>query len=173
MTTFKVGDAIVHPVRGAGIVVRLMKWPRHGDNKTYYRVELLTPPGTSLMIPTSAVEALGLRHAIPQSKLGKVWRVLRVGPEKLPDDHKERYKLLEDKFHTGDILQVAEAVRDMNWRQRRQRRLTTKGKQLYEKGMNILAGEIAATRDVGLDDAQAQVREKLREIQDEEGEFGT
>lgn len=166
MTTFKAGDAIIHPVRGAGIVVRLMKRQWRGNNETYYRVELLAQPGTSLMVPASAVEALGLRHAIPQSKLKKVWRVLCAAPEKLPDDHKERYELLENKFHTGNIFQVAEAVRDLDWRQCHRGKLTMKGKQLYEQGMNILAGEIAVVRGVDLDNVQAQVREKLRLIQD-------
>ena len=164
MTTFETGDAIVHPARGAGVVVRLMKRQWHGNNEMYYKVELLAQPGTSLLIPTSAVETLGLRHAIPQSKLKKVWRVLRADPEKLPDDHKERYGVLDDKLHTGDIFQVAEVVRDMTWRQQRKGRLTTVGKRRYKEGINMLAGEIAAVQGVELNNAEAQIHARLEEI---------
>lgn len=160
---FKVGDAIIHPVRGAGVVVRVEKRQWHGNSNLYYRIKLLGQPGTRLMIPVSAAETLGLRRVIPQSELKKVWRVLCAAPRTLPADHKERYKLLDDRLHAGDVFQVAEVVRDMNWRQQREGNLTTMGKQRYEEGMKILAGEIAAVQGIDLDDAEAQVRAKLRE----------
>ncbi len=160
---FKAGDAIIHPVRGAGVVVRVEERQWRGSSDLYYRIKLLGQPGTKLMIPIGAAETLGLRRVIPRSKLGKVWRVLRAIPRTLPDDHKKRYELLEDKLHTGDVFQVAEVVRDMAWRQQRKGRLTTTGKRRYEEGMRILAGEIAAVQGVDLDDAEAQVSTTLRE----------
>jgi CarD family transcriptional regulator len=165
MTMFKVGDAIIHPVRGAGIVVRVEERQWRGRSEMYYKVELLSQPGTNLMVPTNAAQTLGLRHAIPQSKLNKVWRVLRATPKELPGDHKKRYALLDDKLHTGDVFQVAEVVRDMAWRKKQEGRLTTVGKRRYEEGMRILTGEIAVAQDIDLGDAEAQVREKLMEIQ--------
>jgi len=160
---FKAGDAIIHPVRGAGVVVRVEERRWRGNSALYYRIKLLGQPGTRLLVPISATETLGLRRAIPWSKLNEVWRVLRAAPKKLPADHKERYKLLGDKLHTGDIFQVAEVVRDMAWRQQRESRLTTTGKRRYKEGMRILAGEIAAVQGVDLDDAEAQVSATLRE----------
>jgi len=160
---FEAGDAIIHPVRGAGVVVRVEERRWRESDDLYYRIELLGQPGTTLMIPTGVAETMGLRRTIPQSELKKVWRALSAAPETLPADHKERYKLLEDKLHAGDVFQVAEAVRDMAWRQQREGHLTTIGKKRYEEGMKILAGEIAAVQGIDLDDAEAQVRAKLRE----------
>jgi CarD family transcriptional regulator len=160
---FKAGDAIVHPIHGAGVVERVEERQWHGSNNLYYRIKLLGQPGTKLMVPTYAVETLGLRRAIPQSKLKQVWRVLCAAPKRLPTDHKERYKLLDDKLHAGDVFQVAEVVRDMTWRQQRQGNLTTMGKRKYEEGMRFLAGEIAAVQGVDLDDAEAQIQAKLQE----------
>jgi len=160
---FKAGDAIIHPVRGAGVVVRVEERQWRGSNDLYYRIKLLGQPGTRLMIPVCAAKTLGLRRVIPQSKLNKVWRVLRAAPRTLPADHKERCKLLDDKLHTGDVFQVAEVVRDMAWRQQRKGHLTTTGKRRYEEGMRILTGEIAAVQGVDLDDAEVQVSVTLRE----------
>jgi CarD family transcriptional regulator len=158
---FKDGDVVVHPSRGAGVVMGVEKRELRGDSDVYYRIRMMGQPGTKLMVPTDAVKELGLRRAVSQSKLKKVWRVLRADPDPLPDDHKERYQLLRDKLGTGDPFQVAEVVRDMIWRQRRKGRLNTVGKRLYEKGMRFLTGEIAAVQDIDLADAEAQVRAKL------------
>jgi CarD family transcriptional regulator len=161
---FEAGDAIVHPARGAGVVVRIEERQWHGTSGQYYRIKLLGQPGTSLMIPVGAAETIGLRPAASRSKLDHVWRVLRADPEKLPADHKARYELLNGKLYAGDVLQVAEAVRDMVWRQKQEGSLTTQGKRIYEDGMRILSGEIAASQAIDMADAETQVSEKLAEI---------
>jgi RNA polymerase-interacting CarD/CdnL/TRCF family regulator len=160
---FRAGDAIVHPVRGAGVVVRVEERPWRGDNSKYYRIRLLGQPSSSLMIPFATADTIGLRRAIPQSNLGQVWHVLRDDPGALPSNHKERYQVLESKLHAGDVLQVAEAVRDMTWRRQQEGTLTTRGKQIYEEGMMLLAGEIAASQDIELTDAKNQIQTKLSE----------
>ena len=163
MIMFKVGDAIMHPIRGAGIIVDLIKRQWHGNDKMYYKVELLSHPSSNLMIPTGTAQTLGLRHVISKSTLKKVWRVLCSVPKELPSDHKERYAALDDKMNTGDALQIAGVVRDMAGRRQQKGRLTTVGKRKYEAGINILAGEIAVVQDVDLSKAEAQIREKLIE----------
>jgi RNA polymerase-interacting CarD/CdnL/TRCF family regulator len=160
---FKAGDAIIHPIRGAGVVVRIEERQWRGSDNLYYKVKLLSQPATKLMIPVNAAETLGLRPAIPRSKLGQVWRVLHSTSGTLPADHKERYQFLEGKLHAGDVLQVAEAVRDIAWRQQQGPNLTTQDKRIYEEGITLLTGEIAATQDIPLMDAEAEVRAKLRE----------
>jgi CarD family transcriptional regulator len=159
---FKAGDTVVHPIRGAGVVVRVEERQWRGTNDKYYRIKLLGQPTSSLMVPISAAETIGLRRAVPRSELNQVWHVLCATPQALPDDHKERYQLLEDRLHAGDILQVAKVVRDMTWRRQHRSGLTTRGKRIYEESMMLLTGEIAAIQDVDLTDAEAQVRAKLK-----------
>lgn len=158
---FKTGDAVVHPIRGAGIVMSVEERKWHGGKDRYYRIRLLGHPSTKLMIPTTAARQIGLRRAISKSKLGKLWHVLHSDPRKLPGDHKERYQVLKDRLATGDVFQVAEVVRDMAWRQHRENRLTTVGKQLYKQAIRLLAGEIAVTLGVGFEDAEVEVRQRL------------
>jgi len=160
---FKQGDPVVHPVRGAGVVERLEERRWRGDDALYYRIGLLSQPSSSLMIPVGAADDIGLRAAISQSRLKKVWGVLGTSPTKLPTEHKERYELLETMLHTGDVLKVAAAVRDMAWRQQSQGKLTTRGKQIYEEGMMLLAGELAATQGIDMSDAEDQVRSRLKD----------
>jgi CarD family transcriptional regulator len=118
---------------------------------------------TSIKIPVQVAKEKGLRYAIQQSGLGQVWRVLCAVPKKLPANYKERYQLIESILRTGKILRIAEAVRDMAWRRKREGKLNTRGKRMYEKGVKLLAGEIAVAQDTDLAEAEAQVRNRLRE----------
>ena len=160
---FKTGDPIVHPIRGAGVVIRVEERQWRGSDNLYYRIKLLGQPSSSLMIPITTAETIGLRRAILQSNLSRVWRVLRAEPGILPSNHKECYQLLEEKLHAGDVLKVAAVVRDMSWRQHQEGHLTTRGKQMYEEGMMLLAGELAASQSIDLLDAESQIRDKLSE----------
>jgi CarD family transcriptional regulator len=160
---FKTGDAVVHPIRGAGVVewVEERRW--RGDNDVYYKINLLGQPGTKVMIPQYAAEEIGLRPVISRAKLKDVWGVLGDDPEKLPTDHKARYKMVEEKLHTGNVFKLAEAVRDMAWRRQEKGHLTTTGKRLYDEGVKLLAGEVAAVQGVDVMDAEVQVKTRLRE----------
>ena len=160
---FKTGDAVVHPIRGAGVVewVEERRW--RGDCDVYYKINLLGQPGTKVMIPQDAAEQIGLRPAISRAKLKDVWGVLSDDPEKLPTDHKVRYKVLEEKLHTGDVFELAEAVRDMAWRRQEKGHLTTTGRRLYDEGVKLLAGEVAAVQGVDVVDAEVQVKTRLKE----------
>ena len=159
---FTTGDAVVHPIRGAGIVERIVERTWHGNSESYYRIRLLGQSGTMLMIPTSVAEKLGLRCAISRSDMRQLWGVLLATPMNLPDKHKDLTQFLQGKLGTGDIFQVAEVVRDMAWRQWKTH-LSATAKRLYEEGIRLLVGEIAAARGIEFVDAETQVRARLRE----------
>lgn len=160
---FKVGDAVVHPVRGAGVVIGIEERQRRGDDSLYYRIELLGQPAIRLMLPVSVAEEIGLRRAVSRARLEEVWETLCGNPQTLPGDNNERYQLLREKLRGGDVFQVAEVVRDMASRQQGERGLTTVGKRLYEESLTLLAAEVAAAQDSCLTDAESQIRGMLRE----------
>jgi RNA polymerase-interacting CarD/CdnL/TRCF family regulator len=158
---FRIGDAVIHPSYGVGIVIEIKERRTLGSGKRYYSLELLGEPGTVVMVPVGAEERMGLRLPIAESQLGKVWRVLASDPNELPSDHDQRCELLNNKLCGGDVLKIAEAVRDLAWRKEEKRHLTIRGKRLYERGMALLAGELASVRGDDLQAAEYRISEAL------------
>lgn len=162
---FSMGDAIVHPTRGVGVVVNIQEREWQGSSSQYYQIELLgREPSLKLMVPIEEADELGLRLAIQQSEVDRVWRVLSSEPEDLPSNHKTRHKFLRDKLHAGDIFQVAEVLRDLTWRQKEEDHLTTRGKRIYKEALMFVAGEVAAAQGIGVAEAETQIRDKLGKI---------
>jgi RNA polymerase-interacting CarD/CdnL/TRCF family regulator len=159
---FEVGDAVVHPAQGPGVVTDIEELHRRGRDRSYYKIELTSPPRTSVMVPVSDAEEHGVREAMPASKVKRVWRTLDTAPQSLPEDFAARRAALKEKLGSGETRQVAEALRDMAWR-RRQEGLTTTERRLYRRGMNVLAGEIAATRGADLEAVKLQVGSRIHE----------
>jgi CarD family transcriptional regulator len=161
---YQVGDTIVHPHHGAGVVTEIKELRFFGKNgKRYYSIQLMSEPGTTVMVPVRNADEVGLRPPITTAKLGRVWRRLRAQPEILPSDHNERYRLVREKLHDGDILQIAEVLRDLSWKDCQGRKLTSEGKRLYDKGMRLLASEIAAAQGSDLTAAQVSISRALDE----------
>jgi CarD family transcriptional regulator len=158
---FQVGDRIVHPSYGVGTVTEIKERHTLGPGKRYYSIELLDQPETVVMVPVGAEERMGLRPPVAEAKLGRVWRVLRGDPTQLPKNHDRRCALLDEKLGSGEIVKVAEAVRDLAWRREKRRRFTIRGKRLYDRGMALLAGEVASVQESDLEDAEILISEVL------------
>ena len=161
---FKVGDTLVHPSYGAGIVTNIRDLQYLGnERKRYYSIQLLVEPETLVMVPLRNEDKVGLRPTLPQSRLSRVWQILRSQPRKLPSDHNERYAMLKEEIQTGSAFRIAEVLRDLTWRRDEKRRLTTRGKRLYDRSLEFLAGEIAAAEGEEVDAAEAQISGTLSE----------
>lgn len=158
---FKTGDAVIHPANGAGIVVGLAKVPMQDHDRQYYKIEILGKMKTTVLVPVDSAEKLGLRYAITRIELDELWRVLSTPPGDLPDDNKKRYKALEDKLKTREILKLAEIVRDLEWRRFQRDRLNTPGKRIYDKAIRLLAGEVAIARGEEIEAAQVHIETLL------------
>jgi CarD family transcriptional regulator len=158
---FQVGETVVHPHYGAGVITAIKERHSLGPRKRYYSIELLGDARTTVMVPLDREESVGLRLPISKARLSRLWRILRGKPDALPDEHKERYAVIESKLEEGDLFQIAEAVRDLAWRREEKRTLTKVGKQLYETGLGFIASELAGVQGSDVDTAEAQIAERL------------
>jgi CarD family transcriptional regulator len=159
---FKIGDTVVHPNHGAGIItdIRERKF-LDIEKKRYYSIQLLSQPETTVMVAVQNEEETGLRPTVSQSRLSRIWRILGARPKELPSDHNKRYDMLKEKLRSGSILRIAEVVRDLAWRRERRKNLTVRGKRQYDRGIELLAGEIAGTRHGDVDAAEERISRTL------------
>lgn len=159
---FEVGDTVVHPNYGAGTVVNIRELHSLGRNgRRYYSIRLLSQPETTVMVPLDDEERAGLRLPMGRAKLERLWGILRDDPTELPSDYKKRYAMLKGKVETGDMLEIARVLRDLAWRREERRKLTTRGKRLYETGMELLASEVAGAQGRDYDAAEADISARL------------
>ena len=158
---FRIGDTVIHPGYGAGTVVDIEKLQCLGSDKPYYSIELSDGSKTRVWVPVGDAGKRGLRHPTPMSQLGQIWRVLRAGPETLSSDHDSRYESVREKLRGGDILRVAEVVRDMFWEDHRSNKRTIVDKELYDRGLMLLTSEVAAVQGCNLVAAKAEISNLL------------
>jgi RNA polymerase-interacting CarD/CdnL/TRCF family regulator len=158
---FQVGDGVIHPHRGAGTVIEIEKLQCLGSDKLYYAIRLADGSRTQVWVAVQSAVEEGVRHPVSKSQSERVWGILSGDPETLPADHKERYELLRERIGGNVFRVVAEVVRDMFWKSQRVRHLTIIGKRLYDKGIVLLASEIAIVQGCEFADAETRIRNAL------------
>ena len=110
------GDAVVHPDFGAGFITGQTKMNLLDKNLEYFEIKILGRIETKVLIPVENAASMGLRYAISDDELDELWQILSSTAEELPDDNKERKEVLKQRFETHEICQIAELIRDMEWR---------------------------------------------------------
>lgn len=113
---FKVGEKVVYPAHGVGVIESIETRVIQGSQKTFYVLRILDNHMT-IMIPTDSVEASGLRRVIGKDMVSKVYKILRERKVKRPMDQQtwnRRYREYTEKIKTGSVLEIATVLRDLS-----------------------------------------------------------
>jgi len=143
---YKVGDKVVYPHHGAGTVVKKEKREVLGEKREYLTIKILHNDMT-VNVPSENAEKVGLRKVIGEDMVKVVVKALTGGGTQMPKNWNRRFKHNRDKMKTGDILELAEVVRNLSLRDR-EKGLSTGEKQMFAKAKKILASELMYAKDM-------------------------
>jgi CarD family transcriptional regulator, regulator of rRNA transcription len=143
---YKVGDKVVYPHHGAGTVIKKEKREVLGEKREYLTIKILHNDMT-VNVPSENAEKVGLRKVIGEDMVKVVVKALTGGGTQMPKNWNRRFKHNRDKMKTGDILELAEVVRNLSLRDR-EKGLSTGEKQMFIKAKKILASELMYAKEM-------------------------
>ncbi len=148
---FRVGDKVVYPHHGAGTVVKKEAREVLGEKREYLTIKILHNDMT-VQVPCDNVDKVGLRKVIDEQMVNVVVKALTGNGTQMPKNWNRRFKHNRDKMKTGDILELAEVVRNLALRDH-EKGLSTGEKQMFVKAKKILASELMYAK--GMDETEA------------------
>src|SRR5690606_33460745 len=157
--TFKVGETDVYPHHGAALIEEIKTRTIKGEEKLYLKLRVAQGDLT-IEVPADNCDLVGVRDVVGKEGLDKVFEVLRAEHTEEPTNWSRRYKANLEKLASGDVIKVAEVVRDL-WRRDKERGLSTGEKRLLNKARQILVSELALAEKTDEDKAQATLDEVL------------
>jgi len=148
---FDVGDKVVYPHHGAGMVVKKEKREVLGQTREYLTIQILHNDMT-VNVPVESAEQVGLRTVIDEDLVNTVVKALTGGSTEMPKNWNRRFKHNRDKMKTGDIFELAEVVKNLSLRDH-EKGLSTGEKQMFVKAKKILASELMYAKEMDEDEA--------------------
>ncbi len=149
---FVIGDRIVYPMHGAGIIEQIEEKQILGEIRKYYILKV--PCGDmKIMIPVESCEGIGVRAVIAAEEITEVFEVLKAETTEMSNNWNRRYRENMEKLKTGDIYHVAEVVRNL-MRTDKEKKLSTGEKKMLSNAKQILISEIILVKDIDNETAE-------------------
>ncbi|MBR5429166.1 MAG: CarD family transcriptional regulator [Firmicutes bacterium] len=152
---FSVGEKIVYPVHGAGIIEAIESREILGEIRSYY-VLCLTGGDLQVMVPVDTAVSVGMRPVSDAARLEQVRSVLSGPPSPWEENWNRRYRQNMDKIKSGDVCELAEVVRNLTLRDQA-RGLSAGEKKMLENARRILLSEIVLADGVTAEEASARL----------------
>ena len=137
---FQIGDNIVYPMHGAGIIKAIEDKEVLGKVQQYYVINMANS-GMEIMIPTVKVMDLNIRPVTELVALTKLIQVFQFGESDNTLVWKQRYKVNTEKIKTGNIQDNAEVVRDL-LRIKQEKALNESEKKMLDQAQGFLISEL-------------------------------
>lgn len=148
---FQVGDKVVYPMHGAGVIEAIEEKEVLGNRKRYY-VMRLPINELKVMVPCENQQSIGLRQVISEQAFQKVLEVLKSRKALMAKSWNHRYRANMEKIKSGNILELAEVVRSLSQRDR-EKGLSNGERKMLESARQILLSEIVLARGLELEQA--------------------
>ena len=156
---FEVGETVVYPHHGAATIEEIKTRTIKGEEKMYLRLKV-TQGDLMIEVPAENVDLVGVRDVVDEDGLKEVIAVLQAQDAEEASNWSRRYKANLEKFQSGDVIKVAEVVRDL-WRREQDRGLSTGEKRMLAKARQVLVSELALAEKKEEDEAEALLDEVL------------
>lgn len=138
---FSVGDRVVHPMHGAGVIEQIVTETVAGSTQDYY-VFHMPVGGLVLKIPTASSEMVGLRGVWdPAKSLQLLQELTSMKAEPFTGSWNQRNRDTMEKLKSGDLYQVAQVIKNLTCRDN-EKGLSTGERKMLRTAKQILITEM-------------------------------
>lgn len=156
---FSIGDKVVYPMHGAGIIESIEEREILGELKKYYVMKM--PIGEmKVMIPINNVECIGIRDVIDNKCADSVFKSLEIKSDEQTSNWNKRYRENMDKIKSGDVFEVADVVKHLVLRERN-KGLSTGERKMLNSAKQILISELVLAKNMNPNDVEDIINTRI------------
>ena len=156
---FQVGDKIVHPMHGAGVVDSIVSKKVNGVVREYYLLKIPVG-GLLVMIPTTHSEEIGVRPVVNSAEADRIIASIPDIEVDMTANWNRRYRENMLRLKSGDLTEVARVVKGLALRDT-DRGLSTGERKMLHSAKQILISELVLSQNTSYEDVEARINTAL------------
>src|ERR1700694_3415242 len=156
---YKIGDKVVYPNHGVGIIEQINFGILNGRTEKYYMLKIYAS-GLKVMVPASNAISVGLRPVIRNIETSKVLVFLEKGKPNSHHDWKHRFKENSERMRTGALIEVAAVLKSLVSLSST-KPLSFREKKMLERAKYLLVSELATARNTSTETIEGTLVKSL------------
>jgi CarD family transcriptional regulator len=156
---FKTNEFVVYPAHGVGQILAIEEQEIAGARLELFVINFIKDKMT-LRVPTAKVANVGMRKLSEPALVKRALETLKGRARVKRTMWSRRAQEYEAKINSGDIVAIAEVVRDL-YRSESQPEQSYSERQLYEAALDRLSREIAVVQHVTETEAVKEIESQL------------
>ncbi len=157
--TFEVGDKVIYPNHGLGIVERIEDKTILGTTCGFYHLRIVAND-TTVLVPVSNVDGVGLRRAISDEEVERLFGLLGDGKIDNHQNRKGRFKDNSDKMRSGSIYEVADVLKSLTFLAK-SKSLSFREKRMLDRAKFLIISEVSEVMRLTAADIEGRVDRAL------------
>ena len=162
---FCIGDKVVHPMHGAGIISDVVREKIAGTVQDYY-VFRMSVGGLVLKIPVLSSGTVGLRRIVEQEEADRLLAALPAMDTEMTSNWNRRYRENLQRLKSGDIYEVARVIKGLAFRDSQQS-LSTGERKMLHTAKQILISEIVLVLGQDYEQVEGRVNAAMSGVKGE------
>ena len=139
--TFQVGDKVIYPNHGLGIVERVEEKTILGQTLGFFHLRIVAND-TTVLVPVANVDNVGLRKAITDEEVERLFHLLSDGRIDNHQNWKGRFKDNSDKMRSGSIYDVADVLKSLTFLAK-SKSLSFREKRMLDRAKFLIISEVS------------------------------
>ena len=155
---FEIGDKVIYPNHGLGIIERLETKTIMGTTCGFYQLKMANE--TTVFVPVDNVDGVGLRRAVSDEEVGRLFNLLSDGKIESHQNWKGRFKDNSDRMRTGSIYDVVEVLKGLTFLSK-SKSLSFREKRMLDRAKFLVVSEISEVLSEKAEIVEQKVDEAL------------
>lgn len=151
---YNIGDKVVYPMHGAGVIEAIEEREVFGKKQSYYIMKMTLTGEMTVMIPMENCAEIGVRYVIDKSEATKVLEAFKNAPICDNSNWNKRHRENMQKIKTGDIYQVLCVVKELMYRDK-SKGLSTSERKMLNNAKQIMVSELVLSSVAGKNDIES------------------
>ena len=156
---FNVGDKIVHPMHGAGVIDSIVSERINGKTQEYY-VFHMPVNGLVLKIPVCNSQLVGLRSVVDATAADTVMLALPGLEIDITTNWNRRYRENLERLKSGDLYEVGRVIKCLTLRDV-ERGLSTGERKMLHSAKQIFISEMVLATDEPYQEIESRVNASM------------
>ena len=158
---YQIGDKVVHPMHGAGVIDSIVRKKVAGKVQDYYLLKLSTG-SMMVMIPTEHSDEIGVRPVVSGQEATHILSEMEDIQVDMTSNWNQRYRENMLRIKSGNLLEVAKVVKGLMYRET-QKGLSTGERKMLHSAKQILLSELVLAQSMPYEAVEERVNKVLHQ----------